>query len=72
MSYLATVSFSGVISMHKGEVREISDPALVDDLSKAGYIIPYESTKTTKTKVVKDSKDETKRGRTKKNGNNED
>jgi hypothetical protein len=60
MLYKATVSFSGVMAMHKGEVREISDPALVDDLSKAGYIIPYESTKTTKTKVVKDSKDDDK------------
>jgi hypothetical protein len=48
------------MAMHKGEVREISDPALVDDLSKAGYIIPCESNKTTKTKVVKDSKDDDK------------
>ncbi len=51
MSYMATVSFSGKISMHKGEVREISDSSLVEDLTKAGYIIPFESTK---------KKDETK------------
>lgn len=44
MSYMATVSFSGLISMHKGEVREISDSSLVEDLTKAGYIIPYEAT----------------------------
>lgn len=44
MSYMATVSFSGKISMHKGEVREISDPSLVEDLTKAGYIIPFEAT----------------------------
>ena len=44
MLYIATVSFSGKISMAKGKVSEISDPALVDDLLKAGYIIPYEST----------------------------
>ena len=44
MQYLALVSFSGVISMYKGEVREISDSSLADDLVKAGYITPYEST----------------------------
>ena len=44
MLYLATISFSGVISMAKGRVGEISDPALADDLLKAGYIVPYEAT----------------------------
>ena len=44
MKYMATCSFSGVISMAKGRVGEISDPALVDDLLQAGYIIPYEKT----------------------------
>lgn len=44
MSYMATVSFSGIISMHKGEVREVSDSSLIEDLTKAGYIIPYEAT----------------------------
>lgn len=48
MLYKATVSFSGLISMAKGKVGEISDPALVDDLLKAGYIIPYEATKEVK------------------------
>lgn len=38
--YKALVSFSGVINMAMGEVREISDPALVADLSAAGYIEP--------------------------------
>lgn len=42
MQYKATVSFSGTkLSMSKGKVREISDQALVDDLLKAGYIIPF-------------------------------
>lgn len=45
MLYKATVSFSGVISWSKGKVGEISDQTLVDDLLKAGYIIPYEATK---------------------------
>ena len=44
MLYKATTSFSGQISMAKGKVSEISDPALVNDLLKAGYIIPFEST----------------------------
>ena len=53
MSYMATVSFSGIISMHKGEVREISDSSHIEDLTKAGYIIPYESTKEEKPKSTK-------------------
>lgn len=52
-SFMATVSFSGIISMHKGEVREISDSSLVEDLTKAGYIIPFESTKEEKPKTTK-------------------
>ena len=44
MLYLATVSFSGQITMTKGKIAEISDPSLVSDLLKAGYIIPYEAT----------------------------
>lgn len=34
----ALKSFSGVISMHEGETREIEDAAIVADLTKAGYI----------------------------------
>ena len=45
MLYMATTSFSGnQISMAKGRVGEISDPVLVADLTKAGYIVPFEST----------------------------
>lgn len=44
MLYLATVSFSGQITMTKGKIAEISDPSLVSDLLNAGYIIPYEAT----------------------------
>ena len=60
MLYMATVSFSGKISMYEGEVREISDPSLVEDLTKAGYIIKYEATKT-KSEDAKDEKPQTKR-----------
>lgn len=34
----ALKSFSGAISMHEGETREIEDAAIVADLTKAGYI----------------------------------
>lgn len=37
-AYKALVSFSGVISMAAGDVREIADPAIVADLTRAGYI----------------------------------
>ena len=54
---MATVSFSGNISMYEGEVRELSDSSLIEDLTKAGYIIKYEATKK---EVAKDEK-QTKR-----------
>lgn len=43
MLYKACVSFSGQISMAGGEVREISDQTLVNDLLKAGYITEHKS-----------------------------
>lgn len=58
MLYMATVSFSGQLTMSKGKVREISDQSLVDDLTKAGYIVPYESTSKAD---VKEDKLKTKR-----------
>lgn len=38
MMYKAEISFTGIISMTKGDVREISDVSLANDLLKAGYI----------------------------------
>ena len=38
--YKATIGFSGLINMTKGEVREIKDKKLIEDLLKAGYIEP--------------------------------
>lgn len=40
MKYTALVSFSGVISMAYGDVKEISDVSVANDLLKAGYIVP--------------------------------
>ena len=47
MEYRALVSFGGLLSMRKGEVREIKDKALVQDLLHAGYIEPLEKKKKT-------------------------
>ena len=40
MQFKAIVSFSGKLSMATGQVREISDESLANDLLRAGYIIP--------------------------------
>lgn len=34
----ALVSFSGTVSMHKGETRVIEDTAILNDLLSAGYV----------------------------------
>jgi hypothetical protein len=59
MLYKATVSFSGVISWSKGQVGEISDQTLVDDLINAGYIIPFVADREIKEEVK--TKPKTKR-----------
>ncbi len=38
MEYRAKVSFSGIVSMAAGQVAEIADPTIANDLLKAGYI----------------------------------
>lgn len=43
--YRATVTFSGLISMTAGEVRDITEPLIVSDLLKAGYIERVEEDK---------------------------
>lgn len=48
----ALKSFSGAISMHEGETREIEDAAIVADLLKAGYI---EEVKPKRGRSVKES-----------------
>lgn len=60
MKYMALVSFSGLISMSMGEIREISDKAIVKDLLKAGYI---QELKETKIKKIEEPKgDKSKKG----------
>lgn len=48
MKYRALISFSGLLSMSLGDVREISDKYVVKDLLKAGYIEELKETKTKK------------------------
>ena len=42
------VSFSGLVSMSKGEVKEIRDKDIVADLLRAGYIEQIEKPKNKK------------------------
>ena len=58
MPYRALLSFSGLISMASGEIRDISDIDIVKDLLKAGYIEEYNPEPN---KVVTKSKTNTKR-----------
>ena len=57
--YKALTSFSGILSMAEGEVRDIADKAVISDLLKAGYIEevkpPADATKK-KTAKKKDGK----------------
>lgn len=41
-AYKALVSFTGQVAMAKGQVRELTDKAVIDDLLRAGYIEPME------------------------------
>lgn len=65
MRYKALVSFSGKIAMAMGDIREIEDASLVDDLMKAGYIIPFEADSKPE-KAEKPKKKTTKRKESKK------
>ena len=53
MKYRALVSFTGLVSMAKDEVREISDLSLAHDLLKAKYIEEVKA-ETTGTDVPKE------------------
>lgn len=43
--YKALISFSGLISMAEGEVRDIAEKAVVKDLLNAGYIMELKADK---------------------------
>lgn len=56
MTYRALRSFTGLICMVKGEVRDISDDGIAKDLIKSGYIIALNEDKPKTTKGSKPSK----------------
>lgn len=43
MKVKANTSFSGTVCMAKGEIKDISDEAVLNDLLKCGYVAPFES-----------------------------
>ena len=53
MLYKAKVSFSGLITMYQGEVKELTDEEIIKDLLKAKYIEKVEDAKVTKKKTTK-------------------
>lgn len=61
MAYKANLSFSGKISMVKGEVREIIDEEVAKDLVRAGYVTDL-SEKQKATATAKASKKSSKAG----------
>lgn len=48
MKFRALVSFCGVVTMGKGEIAEITDKAIYEDLLQAGYIEKVETKKRVK------------------------
>lgn len=40
MKVKALKTFSGAVSMYKGEIKEITDKYILNDLTKVGYIEP--------------------------------
>lgn len=44
MKYKAKIGFSGLVSMRKGESKEIEDEYIANDLLQAGYIEPEAET----------------------------
>ena len=51
--YKALKSFSGKITMNKGQVKKITDKEVIKDLLRAGYIEELEPTKKEEPKLTK-------------------
>lgn len=54
--YKALKTFGGLVSMRRGELKDISNPTIVKDLLKAGYI---EEVKPAKSKSIVEETTET-------------
>lgn len=55
--YKALKTFGGVVSMAEGEVKDISDPTVVKDLVKAGYIEEVKPAEGKAKKTAKENKE---------------
>jgi hypothetical protein len=55
--YKALKTFGGVVSMAEGEVKDISDPTVVKDLVKAGYIEEVKPAEGKAKKTAKEDKE---------------
>ena len=55
-TYKALVNFGGVVSMHVGEVKDISDVNIAKDLLRAGYIEEIKPAEKAKPKTTKTEK----------------
>lgn len=57
MTVKALKGFSGAVTMHVGEIKNIENKQLLDDLLKAKYVEPVGEEKPKKTKTKKANKD---------------
>lgn len=62
MQYEAIEGFSGIISMYKGEVREIPNEDLAKELVKAGFIKKYKPNDAKELKILLDEANSTIKG----------
>lgn len=63
MKIKALVNFSGALSMYKGEIKECSDNAILQDLLQAGYVEEVKEQKETAREVKKnEGKSDNKQG----------
>ena len=58
MKYKAIKSFGGIVSMHAGQVKDISDVNIAKDLLRAGYIEEIKPASKAKPKTEKGAKNE--------------
>lgn len=62
MIYKATKSFSGLVNMKKGEVKEIKNEEIANDLLRAGFVMALDDEKPVKSTSKKSSKKNDKDG----------
>lgn len=69
MKYQATISFTGVVSMAVGDVKEL-DSSIAENLVKVGYLVPLgKAEKAEPVEEVKEKKKSPKRKESKTNDN---